>query len=62
MTYTSLQFDGTTYTLNYTPTYDTPGSAGNNGDFAALVQLDGTSNENLSPSVYVNELNITHTL
>ena len=62
VTYTSLQFDGTTYTLNYTPTYDTPGSGGNNGDFAALVQLDGTSNENLSPSVYVNELNITHTL
>jgi hypothetical protein len=61
VTYTSLQFDGTTYTLNYTPTYDTPGSGGNNGDFAALVQLDGTSNQNLDPQVYVNELNITHT-
>ncbi|MGD0570794.1 MAG: hypothetical protein ABSA78_20535 [Candidatus Sulfotelmatobacter sp.] len=61
VTYTSLKFDGTTYTLNYTPTYETPGSGSNNGDFAALVQLDGTSNASLSPQVYVNELNITHT-
>jgi hypothetical protein len=61
VTYTSLKFDGTTYTLNYTPTYETPGSGGNNGDFAALVQLDGTSNASLNPQVYVNELNITHT-
>jgi hypothetical protein len=61
VTYTSMQFDGTTHTLNYTPTYETPGSGGNNGDFAALVQLDGTSNVSLNPQVYVNELNITHT-
>lgn len=61
VTYTSLQFDGTTYNLNYTPTYETPGPASNNGDFAALVQLDGTANTSLNPQVYVNELNITHT-
>jgi hypothetical protein len=61
VTYTSLQFDGTTYTLNYAPTFLTPGSGGNNGDFAALVQLGGTSNASLNPEVYVNEINITHT-
>lgn len=61
VTYTSLQFDGTTHNLNYTPTYETPGSGSNNGDFAALVQLDGTANASLNPQVYVNELNITHT-
>jgi hypothetical protein len=61
VTYVSLKFDGTTYNLNYTPTYETPGSGSNNGDFSALVQLDGTANASLDPEVYVNELNITHT-
>jgi hypothetical protein len=62
----SLTFDGTTTTLNYAPTAQTGGSAGNNGDFAALIQLDGSKNPNPPNSypkvdVYVNELKITHT-
>lgn len=61
-TYTSLVFDGTTYILNYTPT--TFVNTGNNqGDFSALVQLDGAQSQTTYPTVqsYVNELNITHT-
>jgi len=64
--FVSLTFDGTTTTLNYAPTTETGGSAGNNGDFSALVQLDGADNPNPPndyPTVvaYINELNITHT-
>lgn len=64
--FVSLTFDGTTTTLNYAPTTQTGGSAGNIGDFAALIQLDGSKNPNPPNSypkvdVYVNELNITHT-
>jgi hypothetical protein len=64
--FVSLTFDGTTTTLNYAPTTQTGGAAGNNGDFAALIQLDGSKNPNPPNSypqvdVYVNELNITHT-
>lgn len=64
--FVSLTFDGTTTSLNYAPTTETGGSAGNNGDFSALVQLDGADNPNPPnsyPTVvsYINELNITHT-
>ena len=61
--YVSLIFDGTTYQLNnYTPTTETL-SGSNQGDFSALVQLDGSSDAISYPTVqaYVNELNITHT-
>jgi len=61
--YTSLAFDGTTYPLgNYVPTTDTNGGS-NQGDFAALVQLDGAQNASTYPVVqaYIDELNITHT-
>ena len=60
--YNQLVFDGTTYTINYTPTTAT-NSGSNQGDFAALVQLDGAQDQISYPSVqaYVNELNISHT-
>jgi hypothetical protein len=61
--YESLIFDGTTYELNnYTPTTET-NSGSNQGDFSALLQLDGAEDATAYPTVqaYVNELNITHT-
>ncbi|HXC43349.1 MAG TPA: hypothetical protein VNY51_07510 [Candidatus Dormibacteraeota bacterium] len=61
--YESLTFDGMTYELNhYTPTTET-NSGSNQGDFSALVQLDGAEDATTYPTVqaYVNELNITHT-
>jgi hypothetical protein len=61
--YTSLAFDGATTSLgNYVPTTDTNGGS-NQGDFAALVQLDGAQNAGTYPLVqaYIDELNITHT-
>ncbi|HEY3972091.1 MAG TPA: hypothetical protein VGM18_03750 [Candidatus Sulfotelmatobacter sp.] len=61
VTYTSLQFDGTLYNLNYTPTQETAGNGGNLGYFASMVQLDSTANMSEDPQVYVSELNITHT-
>jgi hypothetical protein len=60
VTYVSVTFDGTTTQLNnYVPTSDVGGMGeGNNGDFSALVQIDGTSDASENPEVYVNELNI----
>jgi len=60
--YNTLTFDGTTYTLNYVPSKATNGGS-NQGDFSALVQLDGAKDATAYPTVqtYVNELNITHT-
>ncbi len=61
--YTSLAFDGTTYPLgNFVPTTDT-NQGSNQGDFSALVQLDGAQNADTYPVVqaYIDELNITHT-
>jgi hypothetical protein len=66
-TFVSLQFDGQTTTLNFTPTTQNSGTGeGDKGDFAALVQLDGVSNPNPpnnypTVDVYVNEFNILHT-
>ncbi|MGA7220393.1 MAG: hypothetical protein WBX38_18905, partial [Candidatus Sulfotelmatobacter sp.] len=57
--YVSLMFDGTTYSLNYIPTTSPGGTGSLQGNFSALVQLDGTSSSSQSPEVYVNEFNLT---
>ncbi len=62
-TYVSLTLDGATTVLNYSPP-GTGGTAGNNGDFSAPVQLDGAKNSSgnyNTVDAYVNELNVTHT-
>lgn len=61
--YVSLTFDGQTTSLNnYVPTQQT-GTGQNQGNFSALIQLNGSQNASQYPVVdaYVNELNITHT-
>lgn len=58
----TLTFDNTVYQVNYTPSTALNGGS-NQGDFAALVQLDGAKDATTYPTVpvYINQLNITHT-
>lgn len=63
ITYQGVTFDAQTWQLNFTPHSGTGGLVSNNGDFGALVQLDGSTNpDGLYDTVdaYVNEINITH--
>jgi hypothetical protein len=65
VTFESLTFDGTTTQINFTPNSPPGGiGEGNNGDFGALVQLDGAKNTSGTygtVTAYLNELNISHT-
>jgi len=64
VTYQSLTFDGNTTQINFHPASQSGGSVSDNGDFGALVQLDGTLNTNGQTSTvdaYISELTLTHT-
>ena len=63
VTYQSLTFDGTTTQINFRPNSNNGGNVSDNGNFSALIQLDGAVNYNGKYNVvdaYVSELNITH--
>jgi hypothetical protein len=64
VTFKSLTFDANTTQINFTPDSKTGGTVNDNGDFSALVQLDGVDNPDGkydTVDAYVDELNITHT-
>lgn len=64
VTFQTLTFDGTTTQVNFKPNSATGGHVGDNGNYSALVQLDGMYNGNGQHSVvdaYVSEMHLTHT-
>jgi hypothetical protein len=64
VTYQTLTFDGTTTQVNFHPNSATGGGASDNGNFSALIQLDGMNNDNGQNSVvdvYVSEMHLTST-
>jgi hypothetical protein len=64
VTFQTLTFDGTTTQVNFKPLSLSGGSVSDEGNFFALIQLNGVDNPpgqfNLVDA-YVNELNLTHT-
>jgi hypothetical protein len=64
VTYQSITFDGKTTTINFHPNSGTGGRVSDNGNYHALVQLDGVTNgDGQHPVVdaYVSEVNLLHT-
>ncbi|MBW4039459.1 MAG: hypothetical protein HIU91_11415 [Acidobacteria bacterium] len=64
VTFQTLTFDGTTTQVNFKPNSASGGRVGDNGNYSALVQLDGMYNGNGQHSVvdaYVSEMHLTHT-
>jgi len=64
VTFQTLTFDGTTTNVNFHPNSGTGGGASDNGNFSALVQLDGVVNRDLQHSVvdaYVSQVSLSHT-
>ena len=64
VTYQSLTFDGTTTEVNFRPNSQSGGYVRDNGNFSALIQLDGVANKDGSHrlvDVYVSKLNLIHT-
>jgi hypothetical protein len=64
VTFKSLTFDATTTQINFSPNSKTGGSVNDNGNFSALIQLDGVNNPDGqydTVDAYINELNVTHT-
>jgi hypothetical protein len=64
VTFQNLTFDATTTAINFTPISKTGGSVGGNGNFGALIQLDGMYNgagQHPVVDAYISELTLTHT-
>jgi hypothetical protein len=64
VTFQTLTFDGTTTQVNFHPNSGTGGHVSDDGDFSALVQLDGINNEDGQHEVvdgYVSEMHLTST-
>jgi hypothetical protein len=64
VTFQSLTFDGKTTPINFKPNSKSGGNVNDNGNFSALIQLDGVTNTNGQHDIvdaYVNEVNLTHT-
>jgi hypothetical protein len=64
VTFQTLTFDGTTTQVNFTPISGSGGNVGDDGNFDALIQLDGVENPTGQHSVvdaYISEISLTHT-
>lgn len=64
VTFQSLTFDATTTAVNFTPNSATGGNVGDNGNFGALIQLDGMYNgagQHPVVDAYISELQLSHT-
>lgn len=64
VTYQSLTFDGRTTTINFHPNSGIGGQTSDNGNYHALLQLDGVTNASRQHNVvdaYVSEINLLHT-
>ena len=63
VTFVSLTFDGNTTGVNFTPKSGTGGPVNDDGNFGALIQLDGADNPDGkfdTVDAYVSEVNLTH--
>lgn len=64
VTFQTLTFDGATTQVNFKPNSLSGGSVGDDGNFDALIQLDGVENpygQYNNVDAYVSEVNLTHT-
>lgn len=64
VTFQTLVFDGTTKQVNFKPNSRSGGNVNDNGNFSALIQLDGVVNSARQHDVvdaYVSEVNLIHT-
>ncbi|MGC1872117.1 MAG: hypothetical protein WA700_14270 [Acidobacteriaceae bacterium] len=64
VTFKTLTFDGTTTQVNFSPKSAPGGYESSNGNYSALIQLDGADNPDglyNTVDVYVDELSLTHT-
>jgi hypothetical protein len=64
VTFQTLTFDAVTTQVNFTPNSGTGGNVSDNGNYSALVQLDGMNNDSGQNSVveaYVSEVHLTST-
>ncbi len=64
VTFQSLTFDATTTPVNFKPNSQSGGRASDNGNFSALIQLDGVVNTDRQYNVvdaYINEVSLIHT-
>jgi hypothetical protein len=64
VTFQTLTFDATTTQVNFTPNSLSGGVVGDDGNFDALIQLDGVENPSGLYSLvdaYVSEVNLSHT-
>lgn len=63
VTFKNLIFDGTTTAVNFRPNSGTGGGVSDEGNFSALIQLDGVVNHDGQHNVvdaYVDEVSLTH--